>query len=108
MLVALLLGGCATHRELYAWGGYEDLIYVSYSAPDKLAPQDQIGKLEADYQEARASEAHLPPGWHAHLGYLYAQTGNVDKARQELLAEKTQFPESATFVDHLLTNLTKP
>jgi len=105
---ALLLTGCTTHRDLYAWGSYEDLIYVSYNSPGKLTPEQQIEKLQEDFQKARATGARLPPGWHAHLGYLYAQTGHPDQARQELLLEKAQFPESAILVDHLLSNLNKP
>jgi hypothetical protein len=106
--VVTLLAGCATQRNLYAWGGYEDLIYVSYSAPGKLSPEDQIKQLEQDSQKAQATGARMPPGWHAHLGSLYAQSGNLEEARRELLKEKDQFPESAVFVDHLLSNLNKP
>jgi hypothetical protein len=106
--VATLLTGCATQKNLYAWGGYEDLIYVSYSAPDKLSPEDQIEKLEQDSQKAQATGALMPPGWHAHLGSLYAQSGHPEEARRELLKEKAQFPESDIFVDHLLSNLNKP
>jgi hypothetical protein len=47
--VVTLLTGCATQKTLYAWGGYEDLIYVSHSAPGKVSPEDQIEKLEQDY-----------------------------------------------------------
>lgn len=50
----------------------------------------------------------MPPGWHAHLGYLYYQVGKSDQARQELMTEKAEFPESAVFVDRLLANVKKP
>jgi hypothetical protein len=70
--------------------------------------EQQIESLERDYQAARAANKRLPPGWHAHLGYLYYETGKVQQARQELLTEKAEFPESAVFVDRLLANLKKP
>lgn len=102
-----LLTGCA-EPTIYSWGHYEDVIYVSYSAPGKMSPEMQVGKLEEDYQKARAANKPVPPGWHAHLGYLYFELGKSDQARQEFETEKANFPESAVFMDRLLANLKKP
>lgn len=103
-LLALFMFGCA-QPTLYSWGRYEELIYASYAAPGKVSPELQIEKLEEDYQKARAVNKPVPPGFHAHLGYLYFQVGKLDQARQELETEKAQFPESAVFIDRLLDNL---
>ena len=111
LATVLVLGGCATQPEpntLYAWGSYEKLIYASYAAPGTIPPEQQVEKLEQDYQQARAAGTRLPPGWHAHLGYLYYELGKGDQAQQEFRTEKAEFPESAVFVDRLLVNLTKP
>jgi hypothetical protein len=108
MASALLTAGCAAPRPLYTWGSYEDLIYASYASPGKLAPQDEVNLLEKDYQQARAANMRMPPGWHAHLGYLYYELGNPDQARQELQTEEAEFPESKVFMDRLLANLQKP
>lgn len=48
-----------------------------------------------------------PPGFHAHLGMLYAQQGQDDQALQALLTEKTLFPESTTYIDFLLAKIKK-
>jgi hypothetical protein len=98
---------CAT-PTLYSWGHYEELIYLSYAEPGKVPPEQQIEKLEQDYQKARATNKRVPPGFHAHLGYLYFQIGRIDQAHQELQTEKAEFPESAVFVDRLIANLKKP
>lgn len=108
LLVLLLLAGCASQPMLYTWGSYEDLVYTMYAKPDKATPELQITKLEEDFQKARAKNKAVPPGWHAHLGYLYFQTGKLDQARQEFETEKQNFPESAVFMDRLLANLNKP
>ena len=111
LAAALLLGGCAaqqTTHALYHWGSYEDLIYASYSGAGNMPPERQIEALELDLQKARAANQRLPPGWHAHLGYLYYELGKMDQARQELQLEKAEFPESMVFTDRLLTNLAKP
>ncbi len=102
----VLLAGCAA-PTLYSWGHYEELIYAFYAAPGKVSPEMQIEKLEEDYQKARAANQRVPPGFHAHLGYLYFQIGKMDQARQEFETEKVQFPESAVFMDRLLSNLKK-
>ena len=109
-LLSILLAGCAGKPpSLYAWGSYEELIYKSYSHPGELAPEAQADKLEKDRQQSESAKKQLPlpPGWHAHLAYVYVQTGRLDLAERELLAEKAAYPESATFVDSLITNLRK-
>jgi hypothetical protein len=106
--VALALAGCATRSPpLYQWGNYEELIYTSYAAPGNVPAEKQVEILEADYQKARADNRRMPPGWHAQLGFLYFQLGKADQARQELMTEKAEFPESGIFVDRLLANLRK-
>jgi len=104
-----LLAGCvAQPRPLYSWGNYEELIYASYVSPQDLPAEKQVEVPEKDYQVARSANLRLPPGWHAHLATLYFQLGKPDRARQELLTEKAEFPESAVFVDRLITNLKRP
>ena len=105
-VLALLVvaAGCA-RPTLYSWGQYEELIYRSYAKPGAVPPEMQIEKLEADYQVARSENKPVPPGFHAHLGFLYFQLGKLDQAKQELETEKAQFPESAAFIDRLLANL---
>jgi hypothetical protein len=70
-----------------------------------VPPERQIELLEQDYQEARSQNKPVPPGFHAHLGYLYYQIGRTDEARREFETEKARFPESAVFMDRLLANL---
>jgi hypothetical protein len=102
----LVLGGCATPPQTrYAWGSYEELIYAAEAKPGTFAPEAQVEQLEKDREAARAAQKPLPPGWHAQLGYLYFQLGHGDLARDELVAEKTQFPEATALVDRLLSNL---
>jgi hypothetical protein len=106
--LALVAGtGCAPQPTLYHWGAYEELIYESYAKPGATPPEKQIEKLEADYQKARSADKRVPPGWHAHLGYLYFQTGKLDQAQQQFETEKAQFPESTVYMDRLLAKFVK-
>lgn len=100
--IALLAGCAEPTRPLYSWGRYEELIYASYATPGKVSPEMEIEQLEQDYQQARAANLRPPPGFHAHLGYLYYQLGKLDQAREQFETEKAEFPESAVFMNRLL------
>lgn len=110
VLALALAAGCAASppRTLYAWGTYEEMIYDAHVKPGSVTVHDQIEQLEAHKATTAAANKALPPGWHAHLGYLYFEDGKADAARAELNAEKAAFPESATFVDRLLANMNQP
>ena len=107
LLALLVVAAGYAQPTLYSWGQYEEVIYRSYAAPGAVAPEMQIERLEADYQRARAENKPVPPGFHAHLGFLYFQLGKLDQAKQELKTEKAKIPESAVFIDRLLANLKK-
>ncbi|MGQ5524275.1 DUF4810 domain-containing protein [Chitinimonas sp. PSY-7] len=106
-LGAVMLGGCATpSRPLYNWGSYQQQVYESLKDSGS-SPEQQISALERDMQKAQAKGEALPPGFHAHLAMLYAKVGKSDQVRQQLEAEKAQFPESTTFMDFLLRKFKK-
>ncbi|AOK17994.1 hypothetical protein WT26_19525 [Burkholderia cepacia] len=99
---AMLLAGCAapTTPPLYQWNGYQPQVYEYFKG--QSSPQQQIDALEKALQEIRAKGNKPPPGFHAHLGMLYASVGSEQQAEQELQAEKQLFPESSPFMDFLM------
>ncbi|MDN7892534.1 DUF4810 domain-containing protein [Burkholderia cepacia] len=98
---AMLLAGCAapTTPPLYQWNGYQPQVYEYFKG--QSSPQQQIDALEKALQEIRAKGNKPPPGFHAHLGMLYASVGNGQQATQSFEAEKALFPESAPYMDFL-------
>ncbi|QHI99809.1 DUF4810 domain-containing protein [Xylophilus rhododendri] len=99
---AAVLGGCAHRTEpIYQWESYQTQVY-QYLQGQSSDPQKQIASLEADFQKIRAQNHKPPPGFHAHLGMLYASVGKDDQALQEFQTEKSLFPESTAFIDMLL------
>lgn len=106
LAAAVVCGGCASHNGLYDWGTYEDQVYAMYADPGKSSPQQQILKLEADAEQARAANRPLPPGHHAYLGYLYYQSGMADKAVAAFDTERRLFPESRPYMDRLIARTT--
>lgn len=106
--LAALASGCAEPKSLYRWGEYESLVYEMYMRPGKADPTTQIAKLNADIERTNAEGQHVPPGVHAHLGYLYYGQGQLDAAYEQFTIEKQLFPESATFIDGILQRMEKP
>lgn len=102
-----LLAGCAAQKPqtLYQWDAYQPQVYAYLKG--QASPEQQIDSLEQALQQIRAKGNRPPPGFHAHLGALYASVGKGQQAQQELLAEKAAFPESSAYMDFLLKNLSK-
>lgn len=97
------LGGCAsTSKTLYQWGNYQPEVYNYFKGESKEA---QIEVLERDLQKIQAKGELPPPGYHAHLGLLYADIGKDDQMVQEFETEKKLFPESTTYMDFLMKNV---
>jgi hypothetical protein len=105
LLLATALTACARKPLLYEWGSYNQQIYEMYHDPGKVPPEKQLQDLEEDYQEARAADRPVPPGFHAHVGYLYFQLGKIDQALQSFETEKALFPESTVYMDRLIARL---
>ena len=60
-----------------------------------------------DMQKGNAANKPSPPGLHAYLGSLYAETGKPSEAKIQFLAEKAEFPESSVLMDRFISNLPK-
>jgi hypothetical protein len=102
---AALTAGCAVKPEIYSWGVYEDLIYEMYAEPGAADPDTQVARLSGDITRTESEGRRVPPGVHAHLGYMYYLTGNTDAAVAEFATEREQFPESAVFIDGIFQRL---
>lgn len=106
-LLALLLGCSTGSPNLYYWGHYEDAIYDMYLEPGKTSLTDEILRLEEQVEKAAAAGMTVPPGLHAHLGYLYVNEGDYATALVHFQTEKALFPESAVFIDGLIARMQK-
>lgn len=106
--VGSVLAGCVPAQpRLYHWEDFQGQLYEYFRA-DQSSPEEQLRILGAQVEKARGSGAALPPGFRAHLAMLYLRLGREGEARQELEAEKANFPESAQYMDFLLKRMTAP
>ncbi|WP_353173778.1 DUF4810 domain-containing protein [Acinetobacter rudis] len=106
-LIGLALVGCvSTPSSLYSWGSYPEQSYLMYSQPQKASPSAQIQKLEAEVEKSKAKNLAVPPGLYAHLGLMYAEENNMNRAAEYFQLERQVYPESTVLMDRLLKQLT--
>ena len=107
LLGLLLLSSCTQQQTIYRWGVYESLLYNMYAKPGKADPGTQVATLAEDIERTQAEGQRVPPGVHAHLGYMYYLQGRIADAQAEFETERHLFPESSTFIDGILRRLRK-
>ncbi|NUU02276.1 DUF4810 domain-containing protein [Herbaspirillum robiniae] len=106
-VLVVTLTGCAQPRKpLYGWGTYQQQVYTHFKS-DNEGYEQQIASLEESLEKMRSKGEAVPPGYHAHLGMLYAAVGKEGQLVQELETEKTLFPESTPYMDFLMRNYKK-
>ena len=104
-LLLSILGCTSTH---YDWGRYEESVLVVTQRPDGFDLAAEIDALETHAEKTANEDNILPPGFHAHLGYLLTVAGNFGGAQRHFEAEKDLFPESGRFMDRLIAQLPQP
>jgi hypothetical protein len=105
LLASFALTGCqSAPKTIYQWGGYQPQVYQHFKGE---SPDQQIAALQKDLQTISAQGTTPPPGFHAHLGMLYALAGKQDQVATEFETEKKLFPESAAYMDFLLKKAKK-
>jgi hypothetical protein len=106
LAVTAAAAGCGG-GGLYSYGPYEGSVYHVCSDFRESSPAEDIANLSQHLQRTAERDGRVPPGYHAHLGYLHYVVGDAEAARRHLEAEKRLFPESTTFVDGLLRRIAK-
>lgn len=102
-VVMATLSGCQSTRPLYNYGAYQDNVYKHFKNEDASVAQE-IEALEQTISQSAAKNLQVGPGLHAHLGFLYIESGQMDIGIAYLQKEKALYPESAQFIDFLLKN----
>lgn len=104
LLGSLLLAGCNAPKSLYQWESYQPQVYGYLKGESK---EEQVTALERDLEKIKAKNGAVPPGYHAQLGLLYSSLGKDDQMMQQFRTEKALFPESAAYMDFLMSNASK-
>jgi hypothetical protein len=103
LLTGMLLSGCVNQENQYC---HDDsytvsMYYYLRDEPDFLEQQ----KLMTDYfAKAEESGKKVAPGAYAHYAMLMSKSGNEGEALKYLEMEKSAYPDSAHYIDFLLTH----
>jgi len=106
LILFCLVMGCAP-ASLYQWGEYEDFLYKRYNKPGSVTTQEEILSLENHLEQTYSKKLLPPPGYHAHLGFLYISDGQYSRAIEHFNVEKKLFPESTHFINGLIERMKK-
>jgi hypothetical protein len=104
-LLSSLTACVSPAKTLYPWGEYENSVYGTCRGESTLDINQEIGVLSHEIDMARENKQRVAPGVHAHLGYLQTLSGNTSAAVENFRAEKELYPESAKFIDGLLSRM---
>ena len=104
-VAAGILAACVqAPKSMYNWKSYQPAVYA-YLNDEGVDYAAQAQDLELNVEIARSSNTALPPGFRAHLGLLYLKLGEDSKAVEQLQGEMLAFPESTSFMDFLMKNV---
>lgn len=98
----VLMAGCSP-AKLYHWGTYEASVLRSASGEYALDSAKEIATLERTLQDAERRNKPLPPGFRAHLGWLYDHAGDGARARMLFEEEMNNYPQSTELMTRLIT-----
>ena len=104
IVATLALAGCANNR-IYAWGGYDELLYRQYKDPAQAL--DMRIKLEAHVAQLEQSRQKVPPGLYAEIGTLYLQTNDKVTAAAYYKKEHEVWPESRALMTAMISSISK-
>ncbi len=106
IFVSLACSAACGPKPLYSWGSYGQSVDRMYVDSEKFNPGEEVALLLEEIESIEESGDRVPPGMHAHLGYLYSLMGDETGAVRQLEMEKNKFPESTVFMDVLIQNIT--
>jgi len=98
---ALAVTACAPTTR-FEWGAYEQTLYAYTQNPENRSVYKT--SLEQTIERGQKRNA-VAPGMHAELGYLYLEEGDSAAALQHFQQERSLFPESARFMDRVISQI---
>ena len=101
-VIALLLPalqGCATPQH-YAWGKYDETLYVHYKAPQDH--EAYVASLKTVMLDAEQTGKLVPPGIYAEYGYALLEEGQTKEAARYFQKERDKWPESSVLMEKMI------
>lgn len=101
-LVLGLAGASCRAPDLYEWGEYDAAVQAFVDPSEGVDLPSEIDRLSHQIARTHDRGRRVPPGLHAHLGYLYFLAGDLEACERHLREEERLFPESHVFIEGML------
>ena len=98
---AMAATACAPATR-FEWGAYEQALYAYTQNPEGRSVYET--SLEQAIERGQKRNA-VAPGMYAELGYLYLEEGDSAAALEHFQQERILFPESARFMDRVISQI---
>lgn len=102
-LSATFFSGCVSTK--HDWGNYESELYTYYKSPTPEEQEELMNELATTFSRTENEGVVPPPGLYAEYGTFLFQEGDFPSAIQYYEKEKNAWPESAKFMDSLISTL---
>ncbi len=102
---ALLLACSCQSPSRYGFEGYRPSVFAVTANEDEADIDAAIAQLNETVERTLMDDRIVPPGMHAHIGFLYALRGDIDTAVAAFESEKELYPESTVFIDGMLRRM---
>ena len=103
---AVLAVGCAAPTT-YDWAEYDGSVHRLLVTQDGFDPAGETQRLSTAVEASAQRNRPIAPGVRAHIGYLCFLSGDVAAGVANFEAEKAAYPESAVFIDGMLSRMKK-
>lgn len=105
LFIFSLFSSCGSTSELYSWEKYDKTVYQYYSDPSDKSTLDLKQSYIEIIRKAKKKKRLIPPGICADYGYLLLRDGFPSVAKKYLEMEVILYPESAVFIQQILTQI---
>lgn len=103
LLTSFLISGCATNKNLYQWGNYEETLFAYFHEPD--VKEEMLEYYFEFIAEAQTGKKPVAPGLFAEAGTFMLEKGNTPAALRFYELERAAWPESSALMTTLITNI---
>lgn len=102
LILVAFLGGCATNKNLYEWGPYEETLFTVYHDP---AAKEKALEQYMKFIGATDRRRPFAPGLYAEAGTFLLEKGDINGAIEFYKLEYAAWPESQPMLTILIENL---
>jgi hypothetical protein len=104
-LIPVVMSCTSQKKTLFYWGDYSNTLYNLKKTPNDENLAKHKNAIQAIITTSEKKKLKVPPGIYCEYGFILAKEGDTENARKYFELEAQTYPESAAFMEKLITNL---